>query len=245
MIKANKILRMVRRKVKDNNEVQYSDYDVLDALNECIRYIGMDFSMKNSDFLEKIKKYRQDEMNADIAEQNNHIISEAFKGTGVLGYTALGDAVIGKESDISADDIQLLESVDFVRGVDLPEDFVSLVSVIRTRDGYHLSPIPAGESMDKHKWQTFGGYKIFGGKIFCGADFDLAYRSHLKEVKDVDTDEIELPEVFTDTIVKVTCMVLQNNADTDVMTREISRLTDSLIPSRRYSNVKRRMPFIC
>ena len=199
MIKANKILRMVRRKVKDNNEVQYSDYDVLDALNECIRYIGMDFSMKNSDFLEKIKKYRQDEMDIDFASD----------------------------------------------GVDLPEDFVSLVSVIRARDGYHLSPIPAGENMDKHKWQTFGGYKVFGGKIYCGTDFDLAYRSDLKQVTDATEGEIELPAVFTDTLVKVTCMILQNNADTDIMMSEISRLTDSLVPSRRYSNIKQRMPFIC
>lgn len=199
MIKANKILRMVRRKVKDNNEVQYSDYDVLDALNECIRYVSQDFSMKNSDFLEKIKKYRQDEMGVNFASE----------------------------------------------GAELPEDFVSLVSVIRARDGYHLSPIPAGESMDKNKWQTFGGYKVFGGRIYCGADFDLAYRSELKQVTDAAEGEIELPAVFTDTLVKVTCMILQNSADTDVMTREISRLTDSLVPSRRYSNVKRRMPFIC
>lgn len=192
MIKANKILRMVRRKVKDNNEVQYSDYDVLDALNECIRYISMDFSMKNSDFLEKIKKYRQDEM-----------------------------------------------GVDFSSGVDLPSDFLTLVSVIRVRDGYHMSPIPAGEKV------SCGGYKVFAGKIFCSTDFTITYRAQIGQVKDFTTDEIGLPEVFTDTLVKITCMILQDNPDTDVMMREISRLTDSLIPSRRYSNVKRRMPFIC
>ncbi len=193
MIKANNILRLVRKKVKDNNEVTYSDYDVLDAINECIRYINMDFAMKNSDFLERIKKYRQDEMNVNFTSE----------------------------------------------GAELPEDFLTLVSVIRAKDGYHLSPVVAGEKV------TCGRYKVFADKIYCGTDFNLLYRAELKQINNATEGEIDLPTVFTDTLVKVTCMILQNNADTDVMTREISRLTDSIIPSRRYSNVKRRMPFIC
>lgn len=199
MIKANKILRLVRKKLKDNNEVQYSDYDVIDALNECIRYLNMNYALKNSDFLEKIKKYRQDELGVNFASE----------------------------------------------GAELPEDFVSLVSVIRARDGYHLSPVPAGESVDKHNRETFGGYKVFAGRIYCGADFDLAYRTEIAQVSNVETDEIALPNVFIDLIVKVSCMILQGNADTDVMMREISKLADSIVPARRYSNVKRRMPFIC
>ena len=121
MIKAKKILRLIRNKVKDNNEVQFSDYDVLDAMNECIRYLNMNYALKNSDFLERVKKYRQDEMG-------------------------------------------IVFSTD---GAELPEDFVSLVSVIRARDGYHLSPVTAGEDMDKHKLQSIGGYKVFAGKIYC------------------------------------------------------------------------------
>lgn len=199
MIKANKILRLVRKKLKDNNEVQYSDYDVIDALNECIRYLNMNYALKNSDFLEKIKKYRQDELGVNFASE----------------------------------------------GAELPEDFVSLVSVIRARDGYQLSPVPAGESVDKHNRETFGGYKVFAGRIYCGADFDLAYRTEIAQVSNVETDAIALPNVFIDLIVKVSCMILQGNADTDVMMREISKLADSIVPARRYSNMKRRMPFIC
>lgn len=199
MIKAKKILRLIRSKVKDNNEVTYSDYDVLDAMNECIRYLNMNYALKNSDFLERIKKYRQDEM----------------------GITFSTD------------------------GAELPEDFISLVSVIRARDGYHLSPIPAGEDMDKHKFQSLGGYKVFAGRIYCAADFDLAYRTEIAQVSDAEMDEIALPNVFIDLIVKVSCMILQGNADTDVMMREISKLADSIVPARRYSNVKQRMPFIC
>lgn len=199
MIKAKKILRLIRNKVKDNNEVQYSDYDVLDAMNECIRYLNMNYALKNSDFLERVKKYRQDEMG-------------------------------------------IVFSTD---GAELPEDFVSLVSVIRARDGYHLSPVTAGEDMDKHKLQSIGGYKVFAGKIYCGTDFNLAYRTEIAQINDAETDEIDLPNAFIDIIVKVSCMILQNSADTDVMMGEISKLADSIVPARRYSNVKQRMPFIC
>lgn len=210
MIKANRILRLVRKKLNDNDEVKYSDYDVLDALNECIRYINMNYSMKNSDFLERLKRYRQDEMNAQIAAYNETALEEDQKSL-----------------------------VDFSSGVDLPADFLTLVSVIRASDNYHLSPLPAGEKV------SCGGYKIFAGKIFCSTDFTITYRAQLGPVNDLTTDEIGLPEVFTDMIVKISCMILQNNADTDVLMQEISRLADSIVPARRYTNVKRRMPFLC
>ena len=210
MIKANRILRLVRKKLNDNDEVKYSDYDVLDALNECIRYINVNYSMKNSDFLERIKRYRQDEMNAQIAAYNETASEEDQKSL-----------------------------VDFSSGVDLPNDFLTLVSVIRASDNYHLSPVTAGEKV------TYGGYKVFAGKIFCATDFTITYRSQLEPVNDLATDEINLPEIFMDMIVKISCMILQNNAETDVLMQEISRLADSIVPARRYTNVKRRMPFLC
>ena len=210
MIKASKILRMVRKKLNDNDEVKYSDYDVLDALNECIRYINVNYSMKNSDFLERIKRYRQDEMNAQIAAYNETASEEDQKSL-----------------------------VDFSSGVDLPADFLTLVNVIRASDNYHLSPVTAGEKV------SYGGYKVFAGKIFCATDFTITYRAQLEPVNDLATDEINLPEIFMDMIVKISCMILQNNAETDVLMQEISRLTDGIVPARRYTNVKRRMPFLC
>lgn len=239
MIKANRILRLVRKKLNDNDEVKYSDYDVLDALNECIRYINMNYSMKNSDFLERIKRYREDEMNAQIAEQNKQNITEAFKGTGVIGYATLGDIRLGTKSSIAPEDVKPIGPVSFSSGVDLPKDFLTLVSVVRASDNYHLSPVSAGEKV------AYGGYKVFAGKIFCDADFTITYRAQLEPVNDFATDEINLPEIFVDMIVKVSCMILQNNAETDVLMQEISRLADSIVPARRYTNVKRRMPFIC
>ena len=61
MITVKNIIAEVRYKQQDNNEVRFSDYDIIQCLNEAIRYINRSFSLKNADFLETIKKYRLDE----------------------------------------------------------------------------------------------------------------------------------------------------------------------------------------
>lgn len=48
MITAAELKRLVRYKAGDNNEVKYSDYDVLQAINEVLRYINQYYI--NSDF---------------------------------------------------------------------------------------------------------------------------------------------------------------------------------------------------
>ena len=59
-----------------------------------------------------------------------------------------------------------------------------------------------------------------------------------------DDAYVELPKVFRDLLVNISVMILTNAVDTDVMAQEISRLARNLIPGRRYSNIKQRMPFI-
>lgn len=209
MIQAKKLLRMVRQKQQDNNEIKFSDYDILAALNECLRYVNQSFAMKNSDFLEKVKPYRQEEINAQIAEGNESL----------------------PEGEAPA------ELVDFaVTGIELPEDYLSLVSVVRASDGYHLSPVAAVDKVRS------GTYKVFGGRLYAAEDFDLLYRAQIAAVKDLEQGVVELPLYFLDGLTKVTGLIL-NNAETDVLAAEISELIDKLVPSRRYSNVKARMPF--
>lgn len=212
MITLKKIIRQVRIKQKDNNELLYSDYDIINAVNECIRYINQSFSLKNSDFLEKKQEFREVAMNEAIAEYNANLAE---------GETAK-------------------ELVDFDEtGVDLPTDFMSLVDVLRAKDHYHLSPVPSVEPV------KFGSYKVFANKIYCAHDFDLLYMAKIAEVQDIDNDSVELPDIFLDILVKVTIMILLNNATTDVLMDEVTRLVDALVPGRRYVNIKKRMPFIC
>ena len=137
------------------------------------------------------------------------------------------------------------ELLNFVEtGVDLPEDLITLVDITRGRDGYHLSPVPAVEGINPHYQNQ---YKIINGKLYTNTDFYLLYRAEIAQLKLADlTDKeaiVELPEVFTDLLIKVSVMILTNTADNDVMAREISRVAENLIPGRRYNNIKIRMPF--
>ena len=69
-INVKRLVYRIRFKVKDMDEVTYSDYDVMEAVNECIRYLNQDKALKNSDFLEKVQHYVQEEMNAEVTAWN-------------------------------------------------------------------------------------------------------------------------------------------------------------------------------
>lgn len=215
-IKIKRLIYRIRYKAKDMDEVLYSDYDILEAVNECIRYLNQDKAMKNSDFLEKIQHYIQDEMNAEITKWNEEHPEEEPKPLYNFAET----------------------------GVELPEDLISLVDIIRTRDCYHMSPIPAVEQINPYQ---SGQYKVVNGRIYANTDFDMLYRAEIPPLKfsDLSDEEavIELPETFSELMAKVTVMILTQNPETDVLMREVSRVTDNLIPGRRYNNIKVRMPF--
>jgi len=216
-INVEKLVYRIRYKAKDMDAVLYSDYDVLEAINECIRYLNQEKALKNSDFLEKRIYYNEAEMNAEITKYNEEHPDEEPK-----------------------------ELLNFVEtGVELPEDLITLVDITRGRDGYHLSPIPAVESINPHYQNQ---YKIIDGKIYTNTDFYLLYRAEIAQLKFADLSDkeavVELPEVFTDLVVKIAVMILLNATDVDLMQREISRVADNLIPGRRYNNIKVRMPFI-
>ena len=214
-IKVKDLIYKIRYKVKDFNELVYSDFDVLEAINECIRYLNQDKSLKSSDFLEKIKHYVQDEMNAEVTAYNELHPTEPKP------------------------------LYDFpVTGAELPEDMITMVDIMRLRDGYHLHPIPTVEQINPHYNHQ---YKILNDRVYTNTDFDLLYRAEIAQIGLDDLSDadaiVELPAVFTDLLVKVSVMILTNTVDTDVLASEVSRLADNLIPNRRYNNIKVRMPF--
>lgn len=209
MIKYQTIKRLIRFKLKDNNELQFSDYDIKGAVNECLRYISSNYAIENSDFLEKETIYDEKKMNAEIEESNAEL-----------------------EEDEQAD------LLDFkLTGVDLPDDFLAMVSVMRMRDGVIMRPTESA------RVPRDGEYKVFGSKIYSGNPvFKLLYRGALTEVTGNDDDEIDLPFVFKDTLVKLSIMILQN-AETDILMNAMNDAALNLIPRRRYRNVRIRMPF--
>lgn len=219
MVKYETVKRLIRFKLKDNNEIQFSDYDIMGAVNECIRYLNKNYAIENSDFLEKVTVYDEAKMNAEIAEENAEIEER------------------NAELDEDEEPEELLDTLDFkTGGAELPEDFLSLVSVMRMRDGVIMRPV---ESI---RIPRSGEYKVFGDRIYCGDTvFKLLYKGAIEEVTD-DEDEIQLPFIFKDTLVKLSIMILQN-AETDILMDAMNDAALNLIPRRRYRNVRIRMPF--
>lgn len=207
MMKAKDIINLVRYQLKDNNAVQYSDYDVMQALNSCLRYMNQYYI--NSDFLEQVVYYREDEINAQIDKANQ-----------------------------SADTPVAHVSMKLT-GVDLPDDFLSLVRVVRECDGVDMHPCQA----IKTPWPR--EYKILQNKIYAGVkDIAVMYNIELKAVSSID-DSINLPSVFRDALAKLTCTILANNPDTDTMQSAFEDVLRSIVPLRRYSNMRKKMPFYC
>lgn len=212
MMEAIKILRAVRQKEQDNDEVKYSDYDIVSAINEALRYLNISLVHKDSEFLRKSKDYDEREMNEAIDAEN-----EANQD--VKGY-------------------EPKEREDFAhKGVELPDGYLSLVSVQRSDDYYDLHPATSLARLKEKE------YVLFGGRLYVKhRGFRLNYMGAVPEIKDVEKDTIELPDVFFDLLVKMARLVL-NNGDADTLTQAVSAAVDSLIPRRRLSNVRSRMPF--
>ena len=189
MIPYNEIKKIVRFKLGDLNEINFSDYEIKMAVNEVIRYLSVSQSLKNSDFLNKGYSYDD--------------------AVDLINYS--------------------------VEGIELPRDFVSLVAV-RDYKGRQLEPCSASEV------PNFKQYKISGDKLYCGAhSFTMMYNASIPQIEE-DDDGVELPYVFLDTMVQLTVLVLQQS-DGDVMHTAADAAIDELIPKRKYSNVRIKMPF--
>lgn len=210
MITGTELIRLIRFKQKDNNEIKFSDYDIIQALNECIRYINQSYAMKNSDFLEKMTTYNQEDLNAQISLLNEQL-EEGETPTPLYDFA--------------------------LTGAELPDDFISLVSLLRYDDNYKLIPVEAVAPVE------YNTYKIFGERVYAGCGtFNMLYRAGIAEIATA-ADNILLPTIFKDCLVKLTGMILNNNAETDVLMQAVEDTVSALVPKRRYTNVRTKMPF--
>lgn len=216
MIKAKNVLIDVRYKNSDSDEVKFSDYDIKNAVNEAIRYISQNQALQNDDYFETSKEYFEDVLNEQIDVHNSEVATQpGHKGSDFLEYYNFKK-----------------------KGVELPDDFQILVGVSRG-DGYKLRPCNPMKIPDVHE------YKVMGNKVFCGcAYFNLFYQRSVLPVKDLESDLIDLPNFCYDLLVKVTNLIL-NQAETDVMLKEIDNLVKSIVPRRKYNNARIKMPFVC
>lgn len=131
MINAKDVLRLVRFKQKDNNEITFSDYDIKMAMNEALTYIGQSQALQNSDFLMKTTIYNEDLVNEEIEIKNLR------RGRNKVPY------------------------IDFLLdGVDLPEDYQVLAGVKRVMDGYDMRPCDAASLPHINEYKVVGN-KIY------------------------------------------------------------------------------------
>lgn len=228
-MKALRVLRMVRQKEQDNDEVRFSDYDIREAVNEVLRYINTSLANKGSEYLQTVKVFDQEELNAEVEGEFEEETLELFE---------CQEELFDSDAPIFAK----LKHYDFAEtGVELPDDYVSLVDIQRMSDGYHLRPATS--------WSEVGSpwgddkYIVQGGRIYVkGESFRICYNRMIPEVKDLSEGSIDLPDIYLDPIVKLTRLVL-NNADVDTMTQAVNTAVERVIPRRRYVNARQRMPF--
>ena len=201
--------RLIRFKTKDFNETTYSDFEIKESFNECIRYFNASHALNNSDFIEKVAVYDEAEMNLEIEKQNQELPED-----------------------------EQLEKYNFREtGVELPNGFITLQSIMRLPDGYIMSPVDAIK--DPAPWQ----YKIMGDRLYLGCPYaKMLYKGGIDEIKS-DDDTLELPNVFKDALVKITCMILTNTSGTDVLADAVDEVVSAIVPRRRYSNGRIKMPF--
>lgn len=201
--------RLIRFKTKDFNETTYSDFEIKESLNECIRYFNASHALNNSDFIEKVVVYDEAEMNLEVEKQNQELPED-----------------------------EQLEKYNFREtGVELPNGFITLQSIMRLPDGYIMSPVDAIK--DPAPWQ----YKIMGDRLYLGCPYaKMLYKGGIDEIKS-DDDTLELPNVFKDALVKITCMILTNTSGTDVLADAVDEAVSAIVPRRRYSNGRIKMPF--
>lgn len=129
MIQVTDVIQSVRYKQNDNNEVRFSDYDIIQCLNEALRYINRSFALKNSDFLEKVYEYRLDEINAEIDKENEDIEDEEDKKP----------------------------YMEYKDGFDLPDDLLSIVSVTTKDIQYKLHPCNADRTPNHREFKVVAG----------------------------------------------------------------------------------------
>ena len=203
--------RLIRFKSRDNNEIRFSDYDIREALNECIRYFNNSYALQNSDFLEKTIILDEEEINREVDNVNAERLET------------------GEE---------LLSRYDFKNtGVELPDDYIVL-QTIRPEGGTGFAhPTEAG------RIPRYDEFRVTGNRLYLGCPVvTMTYKAAIPEVKNED-DVLELPFIFKDSLAKITCMILENNPSTDVMMEAVNDAVAQIVPRRRYSNARIRMPF--
>lgn len=149
----------------------------------------------------------------------------------VLRY--LANRLANMQSDVTEKEQVYNDADALAAGAALPDDFLSVKGLYRLSDDY-----PLHAASDERT--TPNTFRLFGDRLYAEEPFRLQYYASLGTAKDGRL--IRLPESFTDALVKLTRMVL-NNADADTMTQAVITEVEAIVPRRKYNNLRAKMPF--
>lgn len=85
MIEVSALVRKIRFKQKDLHEIKYSDYEIVQAINEALSYLNQSMALGNSEYLEKDKKYILDN------EENINGVSLPYDFMTLISVTRIRD----------------------------------------------------------------------------------------------------------------------------------------------------------
>ena len=97
-MEVDRILSLIRWKERDTDEVRFSDYELMEALNEALRYVGARLANKQSDLLERTADYDAQESGEDgapLPEDFTSIKGVYRKGSHCRLHAASDDHVRG------------------------------------------------------------------------------------------------------------------------------------------------------
>lgn len=228
MIETNRVVRLIRHQEGDLNETKFSDYDILMAINQTLRYLSTSLANKGSQYLEKTMDFDEEEVN-NKTRSNYEVFGNEAPVYGNTTYLA----------DLNGD-VEETAIVDFAEdGVPLPDGCTSIISVQELKHHAKLKPATSQLMLVAHGYRM---YYIAGERIYTKVKkFRLNYYRPIPE-QQTTADTIDLPPIFLDPIVKISRIML-DGGDNDAMTQAVTTEVNRVLPRRRYSNSRERMPF--
>lgn len=137
--------------------------------------------------------------------------------------------------------LKILEDTDYLtdkkalvisnNSVDLPNDYLQLIEVTDT-DGFVMLPCPVTREPKDYQ------YKIMGEKLYTAADgVVIFYKKYIAPVS-AFTENINLPSVFTDILVKATALALAGGVDNGSLMTAINDMVLNSVPLKQYGKKK-------
>ena len=117
-------------------------------------------------------------------------------------------------------------------GAELPKDFITVQRVERF-NGSVLRP----DTTVSTKHNT---YHIKNNKLYAKGTVFMTYKAMLSTAE--AGGELDVPPFLFDMIVASSRMII-NNAERDVLTQYITEVSASLVPRRKYTHARTKMPF--